>query len=31
MRDHLERELVRFDVGPMLPLEEWAQKLRDTG
>ena len=27
MRDHLERELVRFDVGPMLPLEEWAQKL----
>ena len=27
MRDHLGRELVRFDVGPTLPLEQWAQKL----
>jgi len=27
MRDHLERELVRFEVGKSLPLEEWAQKL----
>ena len=27
MWDHLERELVRFDVGPTLPLEQWAQEL----
>ena len=27
MRDHLERELVRFEPGEQLPLEEWAEKL----
>jgi hypothetical protein len=27
MRDHLERELVKFEVGPTLPLEQWSQKL----
>ena len=27
MRDHLERELVRFDIGSQIPLEEWSKRL----